>query len=196
MAPERLRISYYKRALGCQFAQSGYSKRALPLGKLTGHSAPTGVDRSYRRIKFARMNAPPVVVKQVAAAIIEREGRVLVTRRGPGQHLAGSWEFPGGKLECGETPQSCIIRELAEELCVTVTAGKIITESLYEYPGGAINLIAVATHLEGQALCLTVHDASEWLEPHQLLNIALAPADVPIARELIRRRGCASPVAA
>jgi 8-oxo-dGTP diphosphatase len=142
------------------------------------------------------MDAQPVIVKQVAAAIIERDGRVLVTRRGPGQHLAGSWEFPGGKLELGETPQACIIRELAEELCVTVTAGEIITESLYEYPGGAINLIAVETHLESQALCLTVHDASKWLELSQLLNIALAPADVPIAQELIRRCSHACPAAA
>ena len=141
------------------------------------------------------MKVEPGSVKQVAAAIVERDGRILVTRRGPGEHLAGSWEFPGGKLEPGETPQACIVRELAEELCVTVTAGEIIVESLHEYPGGAINLIAVATRLEGDALSLTVHDAAEWLEPHELLDLALAPADVPIALELVRRCSPASPAA-
>ncbi|MDG2004877.1 MAG: NUDIX domain-containing protein, partial [Novosphingobium sp.] len=98
-------------------------------------------------------------MKQVAAAIAIRDGLVLVTRRGPGENLEGCWEFPGGKLEPGETPQECIVRELAEELGARASAGEIITQSIYDYPGGAINLIAVEVTLHETDFELTVHDA-------------------------------------
>lgn len=128
-------------------------------------------------------------MKVVAAAIIRREGRILVARRAVGQSLAGMWEFPGGKLEPTETPQTCIVRELREELGVEATAGEVVAESVFEYPGGVIRLIGVEVELETCDFRLTVHDAFEWFEPAQLLTIALAPADVPIAEELIRRHG-------
>lgn len=111
----------------------------------------------------------------------------MIARRAPGQNLAGYWEFPGGKLEDGESPQHCIVRELAEELGVRVAGGSIIIESRFEYPGGAINLIAVETELLGGEITLTVHDQLEWLPPQHLLELALAPADIPIVEELIRR---------
>lgn len=129
------------------------------------------------------------VMKLVAAAIARREGRILVTRRAAGQNLAGMWEFPGGKLEPAETPQACIIRELREELGVGASAGEVLTESVYEYPGGAIRLIGVEVELEAGDFQLTVHDAFVWLEPAQLLSVALAPADIPIAEEIARRHG-------
>jgi 8-oxo-dGTP diphosphatase len=132
------------------------------------------------------MDGEPTAPRQVAAAIVWRDGRVLVTRRGPGEHLQGRWEFPGGKLEHGESPQACIVRELAEELGVDVTAGAVVAESLFEYPGGAINLIAVRTEMAPQPIRLTVHDAFEWVTPRELLEIDLAPADIPIARDLAR----------
>lgn len=130
--------------------------------------------------------------KSVAAAIINEAGRLLVTRRAPGQSLEGYWEFPGGKLEGDETPQHCIIRELAEELNVSVTAGEVIAESIYSYPDGAINLIAVEAQIVSGSIALMVHDAYEWLEPRELLTIELAPADIPIAHEIIRRDAAAS----
>lgn len=68
-------------------------------------------------------------MKQVAAAIVFDDGKVLVTRRAAGQKLAGFWEFPGGKLEPGEDVQSCIVRELQEELGVASTAGEVLTVS-------------------------------------------------------------------
>lgn len=129
---------------------------------------------------------PPEAIV-VAAAIVERDGRVLVARRAAGKHMAGYWEFPGGKLEAGETAQACVIRELAEELGVAVVAGEVIMRSRHRYSGGAIDLIAVAASFEGAVRHLTDHDAIDWLEPHALAGIALAPADLPIAAELARR---------
>jgi 8-oxo-dGTP diphosphatase len=127
--------------------------------------------------------------KQVAAAIVFHDQHVLVARRAPGQQVAGKWEFPGGKLEAGETPQQCIVRELAEELSITVEPGDTFTESLFEYPGGAINLIAVLADAADRDVALRVHDAVQWLAPGELLTVELAPADIPIAVEVSRRFG-------
>ncbi|MDH1535682.1 (deoxy)nucleoside triphosphate pyrophosphohydrolase [Pseudomonas chengduensis] len=127
--------------------------------------------------------------RQVAAAVIYRDGKILITRRAPGEKLAGMWEFPGGKLEADETPQACIIRELHEELGVESDAGEILTTSIYTYPGGTIELIAVVVKLRSTALKLQVHDLAEWALPNELLGYDLAPADIPIAEEIIRTYG-------
>lgn len=128
-------------------------------------------------------------VKPVAAAIAFNEGKVLVTRRAAGQKLAGLWEFPGGKLEQGEDVQTCIVRELREELGVASTAGEIIAVSDYTYPGGAISLIAIEVTLHSSDFILTVHDEYAWKAPEDLLKLNLAPADIPIMKELIERYG-------
>ncbi|GGB22366.1 NUDIX hydrolase [Sphingomonas metalli] len=123
-------------------------------------------------------------MKQVAAAILERDGTVLVARRAEGQAMAGAWEFPGGKLEPGETPADCMVRELREELGIAVAAGEELTRVVHRYPGGAIELIAIrATWLSGE-IGLTVHDAVRWVAPADLAALDLLPADVPVARRL------------
>lgn len=80
----------------------------------------------YGRLAEERVVSQATTARQVAAAIIYRDGNILITRRAPGEKLAGMWEFPGGKFEPGETPQSCIIRELREELGVESDAGEIL----------------------------------------------------------------------
>jgi 8-oxo-dGTP diphosphatase len=129
------------------------------------------------------------MASQVAAAVICQEGMVLITRRAPGEKLAGMWEFPGGKLEPGETPQTCIVRELREELGVESVASEILTTSVFTYPGGAIELIAVTVALRSVVLTLQVHDKADWVKPQDLLGYELAPADIPIAEEIIRKYG-------
>ncbi|MEP0391678.1 MAG: (deoxy)nucleoside triphosphate pyrophosphohydrolase [Erythrobacter sp.] len=124
-------------------------------------------------------------MKEVAAAIAISEGKVLVTRRAAGQKLAGYWEFPGGKLEPGEDVQTCIERELQEELGVSSTAGEVLTVSEYTYPGGAISLIAIEVSLHSSDFSLTVHDEYAWRTPEELLELTLAPADIPIAKKLL-----------
>ena len=117
------------------------------------------------------------------------DGMVLVTRRAPGEKLAGMWEFPGGKLEPGETVQQCIVRELDEELGVAARAGDVIAKTVYTYAGGVIELLAVEVVLLDKTLRLSVHDAFKWVFPDELLGLELAPADIPIAEEIIRRHG-------
>ena len=129
---------------------------------------------------------PPV---PVAAAIIVENGRVLVTRRGPDRSMAGFWEFPGGKLEAGETPQACIVRELAEELAIEGEAGDVLAESVHAFPGGAIRLIAVAVRRLSDRLTLCEHDAFRWATVEELHALPLAPADIPIVEAIGARIG-------
>lgn len=128
-------------------------------------------------------------MKKVAAAVVYLDGKVLLTRRAPGEQLAGMWEFPGGKLEGDESAQHCIVREIYEELGVHSTAGEIFTESVFTYPGGTIRLIAVELAVRSTQFVLQVHDRVEWCAPHELLSYELAPADIPIAKEIIRKYG-------
>ena len=126
-----------------------------------------------------------VTVKTVTAAVIVERGAVLLMRRKPGQALEGMWEFPGGKLEDGESLQQCLERELTEELGIRARAGAVVAESVFEYPRGSIRLVAIQTQILDGDIQLRVHDRFAWVSLSGLLNYALAPADIPIARRLM-----------
>jgi len=123
-------------------------------------------------------------MKQVAAGIIVSNGKVLLTRRADGERQAGRWEFPGGKIERGETPQQCLERELLEEFGVSVRTGDMIMKNEHLYGHGPIKLIALWAEIVEGAISLTVHDRADWVPVEQLASYDLAPADVPIARKL------------
>ncbi len=121
-------------------------------------------------------------MKQVTAAIIVESGRVLLARRALNQKLAGFWEFPGGKVEPGETLQACLERELLEELSLKCKAGEELIRTEYIYDHGIFNLIAFATTIISGRIELSVHDQFKWVAINELLAYQLAPADIPIAR--------------
>ena len=123
-------------------------------------------------------------MKNVTAAIIERDGRYLLARRAPEKNLAGFWEFPGGKIEANETPEDCLIRELREELHLETRVLEHFCNSVYHYERGAINLMAYRTEILDGEIQLTVHDEVGWFLPPELLKLNLAPADIPIAKRL------------
>ncbi len=122
---------------------------------------------------------------EVAAAVFLSAESVLVMRRAPDQKHTGFWEFPGGKIEAGETPEQCLTRELCEELLIDATVGAFISESTYEYVDGDIHLMAYAiSHFTGE-IRLTVHDEMEWVPLGNLLEKQLLPADIVIAQKLL-----------
>lgn len=123
---------------------------------------------------------------QVAAAVIIKEGQCLITRRAPGQNFAGLWEFPGGKLEPGETAEFCLQRELAEELSIHISVGRLIAESHYQYPKFRIHLLAYHAVWESGNIQLSVHDAYAWADSGSLLTYHYPAADEPILRALIQ----------
>ena len=123
-------------------------------------------------------------MKEVTAAIIIDKNKILIAQRGANEKLAGKWEFPGGKIELGETPQECLKREIKEELEVDIAVGNYLGESIYTYPNGEIKLIAYfATILEGD-IKLSVHDKVEWITISQIDKYDFAPADIPFIEKL------------
>lgn len=132
------------------------------------------------------METGGIVLIQVAAAVIIKDNTCLIARRSPGQNLAGLWEFPGGKMEAGETPQDCLRRELREELAIDVTIGPFIAESRFEYSSGSIHLLAYQAAWIGGELTLSVHDAYAWVSGDQLYDYSYPPADEPILQALIK----------
>jgi len=127
--------------------------------------------------------------KIVTAAILRRGDTVLLTRRSKEEKLAGYWEFPGGKVHDGETPENCLARELQEELALTCTIGAKVAESNYHYDHGEFTVLAYDAEIQSGELCLTVHDRAEWVGVDALLDYNLAPADIPIAEVLRSRHG-------
>jgi len=124
------------------------------------------------------------LMREVTAAIIRDGDRVLLTRRAAGEHLAGQWEFPGGKVHEGETPEACLARELVEELSLVCAIGEKVAESDYHYDHGAFRIIAYEAEIQSGELALSVHDQAEWVAVDALLEYDLAPADIPIAEEI------------
>lgn len=123
---------------------------------------------------------------RVTAAILRRtDGAVLLARRAPGRRLAGQWEFPGGKIEPGETPEACLARELTEELAITVAVGAHVATSRHDDGQLAVELLAYECRLVCGEPTPVDHDALVWVAPASLLDYALAIADRPIARLLI-----------
>jgi 8-oxo-dGTP diphosphatase len=118
------------------------------------------------------------------AAVIEREGCVLIARRAEGKAHAGLWEFPGGKIELGETPRQCLARELLEELGVTCAIGEYVATSVHSGAGGAIELLAFrARHLAGEFIP-TDHSEVRWAPLAELAAYTFSPADLAIVARL------------
>jgi len=116
----------------------------------------------------------------VTAAIIVNSGKVLAARRKPGLHLAGYWEFPGGKVKVGETPEICLMRELKEEFSITAKIGSFVGVSTYDYGSKIVRLLAyVVEHYTGE-FKLIDHDKMCWLTLDELHTVEWAPADVPL----------------
>lgn len=118
--------------------------------------------------------AQPAVV---AAAVVIEKGRVLLTRRAEGQHLEGLWEFPGGKLEEGESPEAAVVRECREECGIEVEVADILDVTHHRYPEKEVLLLFYRCTLRGgQVQHLQVADHA-WVEPRELDAYPLPPAD-------------------
>lgn len=124
-------------------------------------------------------------MRRVAAAILVKDGLYLIAKRRAGDPLENYWEFPGGKIEIGETPEACLRREMFEELQIDVEVGQFFCESIYEYQFGAIQLLIYWVSWQGGCLCPTVHDEIAWVDKQTILNYQFLPADIPIVQKLI-----------
>ncbi|MGB8330360.1 MAG: 8-oxo-dGTP diphosphatase MutT [Polyangiales bacterium] len=124
----------------------------------------------------------PVVV---AAAVIIDNGRVLLTRRAEGQHLAGLWEFPGGKLEDGESPEEALVRECREECGIEVQVEQILDVTHHRYPAKDVLLLFYRCALRaGEVRHLQVADHA-WVAPAELGDYPLPPADEGVVARIV-----------
>ncbi len=124
-------------------------------------------------------------MKNVTVAILVKDGKVFLAKRGAGDRLANKWEFPGGKIEDGETPEECLRREMKEEFQIDVSVGECFGESVYHYENGPVRLLAYRVFWDGQTIIPAVHDDVRWVSLHELDAYDFAPADVPFAKRLL-----------
>ena len=120
----------------------------------------------------------------VVAAVIVRDGRVLIARRGRSSGMSGQWEFPGGKVEPGESPAAALRRELQEELGIEAEVGALLAVNEHAYDWGRGRFLFLRVDAFGGDVALHEHDRAEWVEPANLSAYDFVPADVPVAARL------------
>lgn len=122
---------------------------------------------------------------RVVGAVVLKDGLILCAQRGVDGSLPGLWEFPGGKIEPGESPAEALAREMTEELGCVIDVGKEITTTSHEYEFGVVTLTTFYCTLVAGTPEATEHAAIAWLNPSDLMTLPWAPADIP-AVELIQ----------
>ena len=127
---------------------------------------------------------------KVVAAIICSNGKILATQRGYGGYKDW-WEFPGGKMEEGETPEDALVREIKEELSTDISVDKYLYTVDYDYPKFHLTMHCFMCSLLGGSPVLLEHEAAKWLFPEELDSVQWLPADEEIVRKL-RSGGTAS----
>lgn len=124
----------------------------------------------------------------VAAALIFRGEELLITQRRAGDHLENMWEFPGGKVEPGETWEGALAREIQEELGVTIRVGGLVEEVAHDYPEKSVRLKFFACELiEGEPRAIACQ-ACKWVRKTNLLENEFPPADANLLERLMRER--------
>lgn len=121
---------------------------------------------------------------RVVGAVIIEDGNILCAQRGDTKTLAYKWEFPGGKIEEGETPQEALKREINEEMNCSIEIGEEIETTVYEYNFGFVHLTTFYCHLINGKPTLTEHVGISWLSPHELMSLDWAPADIPAVKKI------------
>jgi 8-oxo-dGTP diphosphatase len=128
------------------------------------------------------------VTEVVCGVIGDVDGRVLACRRPDGGHLAGFWEFPGGKVEDGETPAAALARELREELGIEVAVGESLTAVTWDYGRGPFRLLPFHCRILHGTPAPLEHSEIRWCRPAEANHLAWAAADEPVLAELRRSR--------
>lgn len=120
---------------------------------------------------------------EVVAAIIHHDGKILATQRGYGDFKDG-WEFPGGKMEAGETAEHAIVREIEEELNVEIRPEKFLHTVEYDYPNFHLTMHCFISVITKGTIELIEHEDAKWLKPDELDSVAWLPADVEVVEKL------------
>ena len=120
---------------------------------------------------------------EVVAAIIRKGAKIFATQRGYGE-WKDWWEFPGGKMEVGETPEEALVREIHEELSAEISVDEFLCTVEYDYPGFHLTMHCYLCSLVTEALHLNEHEAAKWLEKDELDSVKWLPADVIVVQTI------------
>ena len=136
----------------------------------------------FRNEKRVSTNSAAII--DVTAAIIESNGYFLIAKRKGGKRLEHKWEFPGGKIEPGETPEECLARELKEEFGVVTEIGDFIAESVFSYNDSKVRLLGYrAKYISGE-FRLDSHAEIKWVRMDEMGNFDFAEADLPLIEKM------------
>lgn len=125
------------------------------------------------------------IIDVCVGIIIDSNQNILITRRASKDHFAGGWEFPGGKIEPGETVFTALVRELKEELNISILVKKHCIELIHHYENLSVRIIAFYCDILYGKPKLSVHDELKWVKKEELLSYELLAADIPIAQKII-----------
>jgi 8-oxo-dGTP diphosphatase len=123
---------------------------------------------------------------EVSCALLLAEGKVLVARRGPSMSMAGKWEFPGGKIELGETPEQAIVRELKEELAIAISIQGTLRVYDFAYAEKIVRLYPFLATIAAGEIQLREHSEFRWLLPSELLHLDWSEADVGVVNDFLK----------
>ena len=124
---------------------------------------------------------------EVVAAIIRKDDKIFATQRGYGE-WKDWWEFPGGKMEAGETPEEALVREIREELSAEISVDEFLCMVEYDYPAFHLTMHCYLCSLIGEALHLNEHEAAKWLTKDELLSVKWLPADVKVVEAIKQKQ--------
>ena len=125
-------------------------------------------------------------IVNVVAAVIKQDDKILATQRGYGNYKDW-WEFPGGKVEKGETPEEAIVREIQEELDAAIEVNSFLMTVEYDYPEFHLSMDCYWCHLKDKQIKLLEHEAARWLPLNDLRQVNWLPADVMIVEKIEKK---------
>ena len=120
---------------------------------------------------------------RVVAAIIEKDGKIFATQRGYGDYKDW-WEFPGGKIESGESPEEALVREIREELRAEIKVGDLFYTVEYDYPKFHMIMQCYLCELISEDLVLVEHEAARWLHADDIDSVKWLPSDIEVVEKL------------
>lgn len=122
---------------------------------------------------------------RVVAAVIKNENKIFATARGYGE-FKGQWEFPGGKIEAGETPQEALVREIKEELETTIQVGDLIDTIEHDYPTFHLSMDCYCCNIVEGELKLLEAESARWLSKEELYDVKWLPADILLIEKIMK----------